>query len=94
VVAVLLGYDTGFPVFHYNTVTKCHIPEEKVPHPRGSEKLKTQLRCHTMSHIPSSHSHLKSEQSISFSWCFSILIMLIAKDARMFATESRQDALQ
>ena len=28
VVAVLLGYDTGFPVFHYNTVTKCHIPDD------------------------------------------------------------------
>jgi len=33
-----------------------------------------------MSHTPSSHNHLKSEQSISLSWCFSILIMLNAKD--------------
>ena len=47
VVAVLLGYDTGFPVFQYSTVTECHIPKEKVPHPSGCETLKTQLRCVT-----------------------------------------------
>jgi hypothetical protein len=41
VVAVLLGYDTGFPVFQYSTVTDCHIPKEKVPYPSSCETLKT-----------------------------------------------------
>ena len=45
VVAVLLGYDTGFPVFQYSTETECHIPKEKVPHPSGCETLKTQFVC-------------------------------------------------